>query len=113
MPVRLYLPDGPVIQDLVPPVLEDGKFIVCYIPSVLTDSPLCFDAVDFIVAPHTLAHYLTAHLPQLFSPRTSGPNLAFPLIQGIIMPPETEMAWLGACLAGADGWVNVCVGLLR
>ncbi len=25
VPVRLYLPDGPVIQDLVPPLLEDGK----------------------------------------------------------------------------------------
>ncbi|KAL4074331.1 autophagy protein Apg5-domain-containing protein [Scleroderma citrinum] len=88
VPVRLYLPDGPVIQDLVPPVLED-------------------------VTPHTLAHYLSTHLPQLFPSRTSGLNLAFPLIQGIVLPPETEMAWLGVCLAGADGWVNVCVGLLR
>ena len=25
VPVRLYLPDGPVIQDLVPPLMEDGK----------------------------------------------------------------------------------------
>lgn len=88
VPVRLYLPDGPVIQDLAPPMLED-------------------------VTPHTLARYLSTHLPQLFPPRTSELNLAFPLIQGIILPPETEMAWLGACLAGADGWVNVCVGLLR
>lgn len=24
VPVRIYLPDGPVIQDLVPPSLEDG-----------------------------------------------------------------------------------------
>jgi autophagy-related protein 5 len=24
IPVRIYLPDGPVLQDLVPPVLEDG-----------------------------------------------------------------------------------------
>lgn len=24
VPVRIYLPDGPVIQDLVPPLLEDG-----------------------------------------------------------------------------------------
>ena len=24
VPVRVYLPDGPVLQDLVPPVLEDG-----------------------------------------------------------------------------------------
>lgn len=25
VPVRIYLPDGPVLQDLVPPVLEDGE----------------------------------------------------------------------------------------
>lgn len=25
VPVRLYLPDGPVIQDLVSPLLEDGR----------------------------------------------------------------------------------------
>ncbi|EEB97396.1 hypothetical protein MPER_03294, partial [Moniliophthora perniciosa FA553] len=30
---------------------------------------------------------------------------------GIIAPMESEMAWLGACLAGADGWVNICVGI--
>ena len=24
VPVRVYLPDGPVMQELVPPVLEDG-----------------------------------------------------------------------------------------
>jgi len=24
VPVRLYLPDGPVMQDVVPPTLEDG-----------------------------------------------------------------------------------------
>lgn len=24
VPVRIYLPDGPVIQDLVPPLLDDG-----------------------------------------------------------------------------------------
>jgi autophagy-related protein 5 len=26
VPVRVYLPDGPVLQDLAPPLLEDGKF---------------------------------------------------------------------------------------
>ncbi|KAI6157393.1 autophagy-related protein [Pisolithus tinctorius] len=88
VPVRLYLPDGPVIQDLAPPVLEDGT-------------------------PNTLTHYLSTHLPLLFPLQVSAPDLAFPLTQGVILPPETEMAWLGACLAGADGWVNVCVGLLQ
>lgn len=27
VPVKLYLPEGPVIQDLVPPTLEDGEWL--------------------------------------------------------------------------------------
>jgi hypothetical protein len=26
VPIRLYLPEGPVLQDLAPPVLEDGGY---------------------------------------------------------------------------------------
>lgn len=26
VPVRVYLPDGPVLQELVPPVLESGRY---------------------------------------------------------------------------------------
>ncbi|KAG5646308.1 hypothetical protein DXG03_003905 [Asterophora parasitica] len=98
VPVRIYLPDGPVLQDLVPPILEDGS-------------------------PNTLAHFLTAHIPLLFPPRSrpstpthnndglDNPELAYALIQGVRSPPEAEMAWLGACMAGADGWLNVCIGI--
>lgn len=25
VPVRVYLPDGPVLQELVPPIFEDGE----------------------------------------------------------------------------------------
>lgn len=89
VPVRIYLPDGPVLQDLVPPVLEDGPI-------------------------HTLGTFLSARLPLLFPPPETGKHtLAYALLQGVQVPPEAEMAWLGACMAGADGWVNVCVGLLR
>ncbi|KAI0055101.1 hypothetical protein BV25DRAFT_1843187 [Artomyces pyxidatus] len=92
VPVRLYLPEGPVMQDLAPPLLEDGS-------------------------PNTLSEFLSLHLPLLFpAPSSSSQtprNLAYPLIQGVRAPPEAELAWLGACLAGADGWVNVCIGLLR
>ncbi|KAF4567701.1 autophagy protein 5 [Pleurotus pulmonarius] len=103
IPVRVYLPDGPVLQDLVPPMVEDGS-------------------------PNTLGQYLATHIPLLFPlqpppppPSRTNPNpqapavqqLAYALIQGVLAPPEAEMAWLGACLAGADGWVNVCVGLVR
>lgn len=89
VPVRLYLPDGPVMQDVVPPTLEDGSA-------------------------HTLVHYLSTHLPLLFPPAPySGPELAYAMMHGVLVPPDAEMAWLGACMAGADGWVSVCVGIAR
>ncbi|EGN99593.1 autophagy-related protein [Serpula lacrymans var. lacrymans S7.3] len=89
VPVRLYLPDGPVLQDLVPPMLEDGS-------------------------PHTLGHYLSTHIPLLFPPSSSSDSdLAFALIHGVLAPSEAEMAWLGACMPGADGWINVCVGIAQ
>ncbi|KIY50187.1 autophagy protein 5 [Fistulina hepatica ATCC 64428] len=106
VPARIYLPDGPVLQDLVPPLLED-------------DSPL-------VGTPNTLEHFLRAHIPLLF-PEPTAPStptlsrvvqptprkieLAYALIQGILAPLESEMAWLGTCMAGADGWVNVCIGV--
>ncbi|TCD59892.1 autophagy protein 5 [Steccherinum ochraceum] len=91
VPVRIYLPEGPVLQDLVPPLLENGSV-------------------------HTLQQFLSTHLPQLFPPSASEPpfhDLGYALVQGVVTPPETEMAWLGACMTGADGWVNVCIGVLR
>ena len=63
---------------------------------------------------HSLSAFLTAKLPLLFPEPASGKaNLAYALVQGVPAPADTEMAWLGACMAGADGWVNVCVGLVR
>lgn len=31
VPIRLYLPEGPVLQDLVPPVLEDGGYLSLFV----------------------------------------------------------------------------------
>ncbi|EIM80008.1 uncharacterized protein STEHIDRAFT_126278 [Stereum hirsutum FP-91666 SS1] len=91
VPVRVYLPEGPVMQELVPPLMEDGS-------------------------PTTLSDFLNQHFPLLFpSPTPQRPqvrNLGYTLIQGVLAPFEAEMAWIGACMAGADGWVNICVGLV-
>jgi autophagy-related protein 5 len=43
----------------------------------------------------------------------TGPTLAHALVHGALMPPETELAWLGACMSGADGWVCIVIGLGR
>ncbi|KAH7100397.1 autophagy protein 5 [Auriculariales sp. MPI-PUGE-AT-0066] len=63
--------------------------------------------------PTTLGSTLFKYLPLLFpSPRLEASDTrAYALVQGILPPSETEMAWLGACMAGADGWVNICIGL--
>lgn len=54
---------------------------------------------------------LQAHLEQL-APLLY-PSLATAVVQGIEVPFETELGWLGACLAGPDGWVAVVVMLKR
>ena len=58
--------------------------------------------------PVTLGAFLTSHVPLMFP--ASAP-LAHVIVQGVLCPRQAEIAWLGACLAGADGWVNLCVGL--
>ena len=57
---------------------------------------------------NTLGNILSAHLPLLF---TKQKHLAYPMVQGVVCPLDAEIAWLGACLAGADGWVNVLIGM--
>ncbi|GAA6022780.1 hypothetical protein JCM10207_000414 [Rhodosporidiobolus poonsookiae] len=86
VPVRLFLPEGaPVVHELVPPLQADGS-------------------------PTLLSHLLSSALPLLFPPLPSAP-LAHPLVQGIHPPLSSEIGWLGACMAGADGWVSVVVVL--
>jgi len=88
VPVRIYLPDGPVLQELVPPLIDDGES-------------------------HTLSRFLSTTLPLLFPSSGHGRQPVYAMIQGVICPPDAEMAWLGACMAGADGWVNICIGVSR
>lgn len=85
LPVKLYLPDGaPAMQHITPP-LVDGK-------------------------PGTLIQMLRAQLPLLFT--NDEYTLAQPVILGIVVPPESEVAWLAACMAGADGWLRIGIQLL-
>jgi len=121
VPVRIYLPDGPVLQEVAPPLLEDGAslqkvIIAVHLSTILAGSP------------QTLSHFFSTHLPLLFPPQPPPPppsrhnpnpqapnipTLAHVLIQGVISPPDAELAWLGACMAGADGWLNMCVSINR
>lgn len=59
----------------------------------------------------TLLDCLYKALPVLF-PLTASP-LATVIVQGVYVPLETHVGWLGACLAGPDGWVAVVVVLPR
>lgn len=119
VPVRIYLPDGPVIQELIPPALQDGKRPFFFSFGGSAKSLL-------LGTPRTLEHFLQEHLPLLFPARPpppppsrtnpnpqapASPELAYVLLQGVVAPLDSEVAWLGACLAGADGWLNMCIGL--
>ena len=76
----------------------------------------------------TLRQALSTLLPLLFppppastsssSPSSSAPAhaalpLAHALVQGIYVPLDAEIGWLGACMPGADGWVAVVVVLVE
>jgi len=108
VPIRIYLPDGPVMQELVPPVLDSGlpHTLSHYLSTTL---PLLFPPAPLPTHSHSLSHSLSRSQHPLPAP----PSLAYALIQGVLAPSDAEMAWLGACMAGADGWVNVCVGIVR
>ncbi|KAE8220112.1 hypothetical protein CF319_g6310 [Tilletia indica] len=94
IPMRIHLPEGgPVVQEPVGPYFEDGR-------------------------PKTLFAQLSALFPLLFPPAPSfasfaapSPPLAFVVVQGVRVPLEAEIAWLGAVLSGADGWLSVIVHL--
>ncbi|CDR99824.1 related to ATG5-protein involved in autophagy and the Cvt pathway [Sporisorium scitamineum] len=95
IPIRIFLPDNaPIVQEPVPPTLEDGRA-------------------------NTLATVLSALFPLLFPPPPSfssfqaqAPPLAYALVQGVRMPLDAEIAWLGSALVGPDGWVAVVIGLV-
>ncbi|WWC59341.1 uncharacterized protein I303_101893 [Kwoniella dejecticola CBS 10117] len=88
IPIKLYLPDNaPVIQEVIPPIGTDGK-------------------------PTTLLSVLRQHLHLLFPSRPQDPyTLAFPIAQGILIPEHSEVAWLAACMCGADGWLRIGICL--
>ncbi|PWZ01548.1 peptidase M22, glycoprotease [Testicularia cyperi] len=95
IPIRFFLPDNaPIVQEPVPPLLDDGR---------------C----------NTLAAVLSSLFPLLFPPTPSfssfqqaSPPLAYAVVQGIRLPLDAEIGWLGSALVGADGWVAVVIGLL-
>lgn len=107
VPVRLYLPEGPVIQDNCPPLLANGMNFILRRVACLYTLP---------GNSNTLHDFLSTTLSKLFPPSTSDPpfrDLAYAQIQGVEIPGDADMAWLGACMAGADGWVNICIGIIR
>ncbi|BEJ12956.1 hypothetical protein CspHIS471_0301300 [Cutaneotrichosporon sp. HIS471] len=84
LPIKVYLPDGAVaIQAPVAP-LTDGR-------------------------PTTLLQMLRTTLPLLFE---NGYGAAQPIAQGILLPPDADVAWLAACMAGADGWLRIGIRLV-
>lgn len=38
-------------------------------------------------------------------------TLATPILYGVIVPPEAEVAWLAACVCAPDGWLRIGIQL--
>ncbi|KAK4056155.1 autophagy protein 5 [Microbotryomycetes sp. JL221] len=89
IPIRVYLPEGaPVLQDLAPPLTKQGN-------------------------PLTLGDHLSTLAPLLYPVSDQGRTRSSvrTIVQGIEVPMEAHVIWLGSCLVGVDGWVNVVVSL--
>lgn len=87
LPMRFHLVEGaPVVQEPVAPYTEDGRPTTLY--SILS-------ALFPLLVPPT----------PIFSTQSSPPPpLAYAVIQGIRIPFEAEIPWIGAALSSADGW---------
>lgn len=88
IPFKIYLPyNGPVIQDVSPPLNTDGKA-------------------------NTVKDLLYRILPGLFPTTNNDPySLAVPYLHGVELPPDAELAWLACCSPGADGWLRIGIRL--
>lgn len=102
----------------MPPLLDSGNVASAPGSPQLVSSPLGTTGTQYQQGqsggqPATIRTLLETHLPLLFPVDGSGGSLAHALVHGVVMPPETELAWLGACMGGADGWVSIVIGLGR
>lgn len=89
LPMRFHLVEGaPVVQEPVAPYTEDGRPTTLY--SVLS-------ALFPLLVPPTPTF-------STLSTATPPPPLAYAVIQGIRVPFEAEIPWIGAALSSADGW---------
>jgi len=75
--------------------------------------PLNRLTMDVIGKPTTLLAVLRQHLSLLFptSPTSEPYPLGYPVALGVDLPPEAEIAWLSACMCGADGWLRIGIVL--
>lgn len=115
---------GSVIQPLVPPLLDGANSNAgATSPGSpqLISSPLGTTGGQYSQGQSgsgsgqaaTVRTLLETHLPLLFPADGTAGSLAHALVHGVVIPPETELAWLGACMGGADGWVSIVIGLGR
>ncbi|CEH12948.1 Protein involved in autophagy and nutrient starvation [Ceraceosorus bombacis] len=97
IPMRFHLPDAPIVQEPVQGWTDDGQ-------------------------PVALSHVLSSLFPLLFPPTPSfgltraadqRRSLAYAVVQGIRIPLDSEIPWIGAVLCNADGWVTVCINPLK
>lgn len=121
LPIKIYLPDGaPVIQEVITPLTSDGESSALHAHFSRKENELTTGK------PQTILGALRDHLPLLFpmtstlsalssssgsSSSTTSYPLAIPLLQGVEVPPEAEVAWLTSTLCGADGWLRIGIQL--
>ncbi|OCF41711.1 autophagy protein 5 [Kwoniella heveanensis CBS 569] len=123
VPLKIYLPDNaPVIQEVIPPTKPDGKpatllsILRKHLPLLFPPNPPNLTSAASI-RNMSQSFHSTLTLNQSRSrtdlkatnaqPAIDPYTLAFPVAQGILIPPEADLAWLSSCISGADGWIRI------
>ncbi|UZJ54202.1 hypothetical protein CBS101457_003522 [Exobasidium rhododendri] len=89
LPMRFFLLQGiPVVQEPISPYTEDGRPITLH--SVLSA------LFPLLVPPMPTFSTSPSQIPP--------PPMAYAVIQGIRIPFEAEIPWIGSALSSADGW---------
>lgn len=140
IPIRIFLPDLPsasaaahAIDSLSPPSQGSATSppsLFATLPATATTSTILQPLIPPLVEqqapntsqlsvnatpqtqPQTLRTLLETHLPLLW-PRVPATPLAHAIVHGVVIPEDAELAWLGACMAGPDGWVSIIIALGR
>ena len=103
VPFRIYLPDSPLIQKVLPPVKASGLLLFLSFQCCPLFDGLIFTATTGKL--ETLEGLLREAVPQLFE----GDKVPKVVTHGVSPPLSTPLAWLGENMSYPDNFLHLVV----